>query len=87
MKKPSVAPPDDPDDVILSTKELTKRIPFTRQTIWREVRAKRFPPPIHLTNSRIGWRWSRVRAWLAEREARPLARRPYFPKDSEKKSA
>ena len=85
--KRAAASRDDRDEEILSTKELTARIPYTRQTVWRKVRAGEFPPPIRLGSARIGWRWSRVRAWLAERETHPPTRRPYFPKDTENKSA
>jgi predicted DNA-binding transcriptional regulator AlpA/predicted RNase H-like HicB family nuclease len=70
--------PRTSDDRIVTTKELLAHIPLTRQTIWRMVREGRFPPPIRLTSSRVGWRWSAVVAWLQEREKRPLASRRYF---------
>lgn len=75
--------PDLADDRILSTEELLHRIPLTRQSLWRMSREGRFPAPIALTKSRIGWRWSSIVAWLASREANP-ERRPYFPTDNEK---
>lgn len=69
------------DEIILTTAQLLERIPLRRQTIWRMVREGRFPPPVRLTSSRLGWRWSAVLQWLSERERSPLARRPYFGKD------
>jgi predicted DNA-binding transcriptional regulator AlpA len=67
----------------LSTAELLQRIPLVRQTVWKMVRAGTFPPPISLTAHRIGWRWTAVEAWLAERESRPVSRRQYFDADTE----
>jgi predicted DNA-binding transcriptional regulator AlpA len=72
VKKP---PPDD--DRIITSRELLERIPLNRSTIGA-VREGRFPPPIQLTASRIGWRWSCVLAWIAARERHPVPSRPYF---------
>jgi predicted DNA-binding transcriptional regulator AlpA len=72
------------DDRILTTRELLERIPLRRATIWRMASEGRFPAPIHLTKSRLGWRWSTILAWLAERETNPLERRPYFGNDNTK---
>lgn len=68
-------------DRILTTRELLERIPLDRSTIWRMVKERRFPAPIQLTTSRIGWRWSAVAAWLEERERHQISRRPYFGRD------
>jgi len=72
------SPSRDIDERIISAAELLERIPLDRSTIWRMVQEGRFPPPIKLTRSRIGWRWSSVAAWLAEREANPVEARLYF---------
>jgi prophage regulatory protein len=68
------------DERILTTEELTRRVPLTRVTIWRMVQEGRFPAPIQLTSSRIGWRWSAVLEWLAQREQHPERRRAFFVK-------
>ena len=68
------------DDRIISSKELTQRIPLNRTSIYRMVRQGRFPPPIQITASRIGWRLSTVLAWMADRETDPLTPRTYFGK-------
>jgi prophage regulatory protein len=78
--------PDIADERIIETSELTRRIPLDRATLWRMSREGRFPKPIQLTRSRIGWRWSAILAWLAEREANPTEARQYFGRD-DKKSA
>jgi prophage regulatory protein len=85
MKKRSAQPIDTPtrarstgDERILSTAEVLARIPLDRTTLWRMCREGTFPRPIQLTRSRIGWRWSLIAAWLAEREADPIEPREYF---------
>ena len=81
---PVQTPPVD-DDRILTTKQLLERIPLDYSTIWRMSKQGRFPRPLQLTRSRIGWRLSAVLAWLAERETDPIESRQYFGTD--KKSA
>ena len=75
----------DPDgERIITCAELVGIIPLDRTTFWRLSQQGRFPKPIQLTPSRIGWRWSAVRAWLAEREANPVEARAYFPRKARK---
>jgi prophage regulatory protein len=78
---------DTADERILETSELLERVPLDRSTIWRMVQEGRFPKPIQLTRSRIGWRWSAVLAWLAEREANPVEARPYFGRDTDQSAS
>jgi len=70
----------DPNERILSTAELLEKVPLHRATVYRMVEEGRFPKPIQLTKSRIGWRWSAILEWLAEREAHPEKRREFFVK-------
>jgi len=76
--KPATTARPDPDDRVITTHELLERIPLDRSTVWRMCREGRFPKPIQLTRSRIGWRWSAIAAWITERETDPIARRLYF---------
>jgi prophage regulatory protein len=69
--------PDDLDDRVITTQELLRLVPLDRSTIWRLSRDGQFPKPIQLTASRIGWRLSAVRAWLADREHQPIRARRY----------
>jgi len=70
------------DDRVLDPQELLERIPLHRSTVYRMVQEGRFPPPIQLTPSRIGWRWSAVLQWLNAREAgNPTSHRPRARKD------
>ncbi len=77
-RRAATTKPEITDDRVLSLAQLLERIPLTRQSVWKMVREGRFPPPVRLTRSKLGWRWSAVLAWLAEREEHPLDRRPYF---------
>ncbi|MFO6004890.1 helix-turn-helix transcriptional regulator [Pseudomonas aeruginosa] len=37
---------------------------MARSTLWREVKAKRFPSPVQITPGRVGWRQSDINRWL-----------------------
>jgi prophage regulatory protein len=76
--KPKPARPIPDNERIITLKEVCERIPLTRQSIWRMARDGRFPPPIRLTASRVGWRLSLILAWIADRESNPPAPRKYF---------
>jgi predicted DNA-binding transcriptional regulator AlpA len=80
VKHKTTPVPSPVDDRILEVRELAERLTLDRTTLWRMVQNKQFPPPIRLTKSRIGWRWSTVLAWLAQREAHPVRRRAFFGK-------
>jgi prophage regulatory protein len=54
-------------DSYLRERELRQHVPLSHSTLWREVKAKRFPPPIKLTERATAWRWGDVLAWLDER--------------------
>jgi prophage regulatory protein len=71
----STTPPED--ERILSYPEVERATDLDRTTIWREVTKGRFPPPIQLTPSRKGWRWTSILAWMADREANPIQARTY----------
>lgn len=56
-------------DSYLRERELRLHIPLSHSTIWREVEAGRFPPPIKLTERATAWRWGDVLAWLEARRS------------------
>jgi prophage regulatory protein len=53
--------------VLLRESELRNRIKLSHSTIWRLVRAGRFPQPIQLSERAKGWRASDIEKWLASR--------------------
>ncbi|WP_417789130.1 helix-turn-helix transcriptional regulator [Terasakiella pusilla] len=42
----------------------------SRSTIWRKLRAGKFPEPIELGNGQIGWLESEVLEWISSRPRR-----------------
>jgi prophage regulatory protein len=40
---------------------------LSETTLWREVKAERFPAPIQLSPNRVGWLETSLRAWMQER--------------------
>lgn len=59
-------------DRVLCLQEVVKLIGLSPATLWREVRAGRFPQPLLISPRRRGWRLSSVIAWLASRPTSPL---------------
>ena len=41
-------------------RELLRRVPFSRSTLWREVKAGRFPAPYKLSPNTTAWLWCEV---------------------------
>lgn len=62
-----------PDDAFLRQAQLVaspKRegfsiLPFSAATLWRMVKAGKFPAPVKVTNSITAWRVGDVKRWLA----------------------
>jgi prophage regulatory protein len=55
-------------DRILRDAEVRDRTGLSRTTRWRLIQAGKFPAPLKLTNTAIGWRESAVAAWIEARE-------------------
>jgi len=70
----------DPDDRLMTTREVLAKIPLDRSTLWRLSQQGKFPRPIQITPSRIAWRLSSILKWISERESHPAAARRYFGK-------
>lgn len=54
-------------DRFLASKEVTVITGWSRQTLWREVKAQRFPAPIPTSPHRVGWLESEVARWQEAR--------------------
>ena len=54
---------------ILLWPEVNQRTGLSRTTVWREIRAARFPKPVALTAHRKGWVEQEVNAYIARRIA------------------
>jgi len=56
------------NDRILRKPEVLERTGLSGTTLWREVKAERFPSPVQLSPHRIGWFESSVNAWMDKRQ-------------------
>lgn len=56
-------------DRILSIAEVVAMTGLSEPTVWREVKAGRFPAPLVISPRRRGWRLSDLLAWLASRSS------------------
>lgn len=50
-------------DRFLREAEVLEATSLARSTLWREVKAERFPSPVPITAGRVGWRESEVTRW------------------------
>ena len=57
-------------DRMLRPTEVFARTGLSRTTIWRRVKAGKFPPPTELGENAIGWPESEISAWLEKRPRR-----------------
>lgn len=55
-------------DQILRLPAVIEATGLSRTSIWRLVRANRFPQPIRLTAKAIGWKRTDVQSWIDTRE-------------------
>ena len=46
--------------------EVVPLVGISQATIYREVKAKRFPAPIRLSPGRVAWRPADIQRWIAE---------------------
>lgn len=56
-------------DQIYPRKKTSEVVGLSPRTIYREIKAGRFPKPVQLSSRRVGWRESDITAWLAARSA------------------
>ena len=54
-------------DRILRDSEVRHRTGLSRTTRWRLIRKNKFPRPVSITESAIGWRESEINAWIEAR--------------------
>jgi prophage regulatory protein len=62
---------DDALDRILNLEQVVHLVGLSETTVWREVKAGRFPAPLIISPRRRGWRLSALLAWLASRPSPP----------------
>jgi prophage regulatory protein len=55
-------------DNVLKIADVVSRTGLSRVAIWRRVRRGEFPAPIQLSENRVGWPETEIKAW---RDAQP----------------
>jgi len=57
------------DESFLRARAVAERVGLSRTTVWRLVKAKKFPKPVSITGSgyAVGWVASEVDAWIKAR--------------------
>ncbi len=58
---------NDPPDRILRIREVLEMTGLSDSTLWREIKAERFPSPVPISARGKGWLASDVSAWLRNR--------------------
>ncbi|MDX9664254.1 AlpA family phage regulatory protein [Pseudomonas sp. P5_152] len=53
-------------DRYLREAEVLRVTSLSHATLWREVKAKRFPAQVRISPGRIGWRASEIACWQAD---------------------
>ena len=54
-------------DQLLTRTEVESRVGLTKTTIYRLMRAGRFPEPLKISTRAVRWSASEIEAWLADR--------------------
>lgn len=57
------------NDKILRWPEVQSATGLSRSTVWRLIRAGKFPSSVKITDHATGWKQSEIEAWLASRQA------------------
>lgn len=57
---------DDDDDRLFGEDAVIKRTTLSRTTLWRLMRAKRFPASVQLSPGRVAWRRSSILNWMRD---------------------
>jgi prophage regulatory protein len=67
--EPSSREPEPADTTMLRMPDVVRMTGLSESTIERRYKAGTFPKPFHLSPRRIGWPASKIKQWLAERDA------------------
>jgi prophage regulatory protein len=55
---------------MLRMRDVLAQTGLSRSTVWRKIRAGKFPPPIELSENAIGWSADVIAEWKANRPRR-----------------
>ena len=54
---------------LISMKEVTERVPFTKVHLYRLIKRGEFPDRVKIGERRVCWRESEIEAWIASKVA------------------
>ena len=60
---------NSPQPATFANPNIPAIVPFSSATLWRSVKAGKFPPPVKLSDRVTAWRVEDVRAWMKSRAA------------------
>jgi predicted DNA-binding transcriptional regulator AlpA len=61
--------PSNSQPGFIRLRDLVKRVPVAKSTVWKWVEDGKFPPPIKLSEGVTAWPIAAVEQWEAERRA------------------
>jgi len=56
--------------IILKRQEVCEKTGLSKSTIYRLIKKKEFPPPINLSDKRVGWVSEDIERWIEIRRRR-----------------
>lgn len=62
-----VSPSAPPLERLIGRKEVLILIGISNATLWRWIKAGRFPAPLKIGNKKVAWRSSILATWIAQR--------------------
>ena len=68
--KPVSISPEGVGDLIRGCRGISAATGKSRVQLWRDIRARQFPPPIELGPNSIAWYRAEIEAWKASRPRR-----------------
>jgi prophage regulatory protein len=63
----TISPSHNSDAGFIRLRDLTKRIPVSKSTIWLWVQERKFPAPVKLSERVTAWSVASVEKWEAEK--------------------
>ena len=56
---------------LLRAAQVVEKVGFSKNTLYRQIKAGKFPVQIQITENRTGWLESEIDAWIQERVDAP----------------
>lgn len=60
-------PKPPPDERLLTLAQVRELIPLSASSLYRMMESQTFPPRVRVGRNRVAWRYTDIKAWIAER--------------------